>query len=195
MRYDVRRICRSWIDSRYVSMWSCRAWGLRPRCTRSRRHRLPWCRKRWGWIRAWGWHWENLKNNTGVVNDPFGQPTVNIYFALKVGMDGRTLPAKTVGRPSASTRQESSMIHSASPQSVWQWRFVFFRLIMKSGDVHTYGQHVWKQWLLPAVTMGRPCGSKKEKYIHIKGLAKCHFPPKIHQSAYVSNNSFAPPCP
>ena len=61
-----------------------------------------------------------------------------------------------------STRQVSSMIHSARPivtpvANVVFGCFVF--LDLKSGDGRTYGQHVRKQLSVPAVTFGWPSGS------------------------------------
>ena len=71
-----------------------------------------------------------------------------------------------------NTRQESSMIHSArstvSPavNIVFAWNLLYFARFLNVG---VDGQHVQKQLSLPAVTAGRPSGSKKgEKcYLHL----------------------------
>ena len=63
----------------------------------------------------------------------------------------------------AKTRQVSSMIHSTRPKVSPDWANIVFCcfvcLDLKSGDGRTDGQHVRKQWSLPAVTVGWPSGS------------------------------------
>ena len=56
----------------------------------------------------------------------------------------------------------SSVIHSARPTvptSSEHCFLCFVLLDLKSGDGRTDGQHVRKQWSLPAVTVGWPSGS------------------------------------
>ena len=64
------------------------------------------------------------------------------------------------------TRQVSSMIHWARHRLLPVLNIVFagnlfcFCQILRNGDERTYGQHMRKQLSLPAVTVGRPSGSK-----------------------------------
>ena len=49
----------------------------------------------------------------------------------------------------------------ASSDHCFHLKIVLFWAILKSGDGRTDRRYVWKQWSLPAVNGGRPCGSKR----------------------------------
>ena len=65
-------------------------------------------------------------------------------------------------------RQMSSMINLARPPSLarsehcFHLKFMLFWYIFKSGDRRTDVRYAWKLLLLPAVTGGRPSGSKMQ---------------------------------
>ena len=46
--------------------------------------------------------------------------------------------------------------------------------MLKSGEGRTYGQHVWRQWSIPAVTMGCLSGSKVCKNWFLGGFLALH---------------------
>ena len=73
------------------------------------------------------------------------------------------------------------MIHSARPivspvANIVFALFCFVRFWKVGTDGRTYSRHVQKQWSLPAVTVGRPSGSRREWLIDAKvSLFQWHF--------------------
>ena len=93
----------------------------------------------------WDGHWNmhETRYNQDRSHQWSSRPIHNfVSFALK-SLGGRTDHYRPfVRRPSGSTRQESSMILQANPESDLNGRFVLFRLIW---NVWTDGRHLYKQ--------------------------------------------------
>ena len=86
-----------------------------------------------------------------IVGRPSGSITYRNNFDLDFSISGNDPLCQT---------------HSlARSEHCFRLKYVLFCKTLKCGDVRTYGQHVRKQWSLPAVTVGRPSGSRLKQLV------------------------------